>query len=73
MEAPQNDGRLARRPFKDSSREIQAHEILLSRISQLIEEYSVSMKVSMLIFPSWTLLLGLGISILANRILQNNL
>lgn len=44
MEAAQNDGRLARRPFKDSSREIQAHEILLSRISQLIEEYSVSMK-----------------------------
>eukprot|EP00258_Populus_trichocarpa_P046458 XP_024462477.1 ribulose-1,5 bisphosphate carboxylase/oxygenase large subunit N-methyltransferase, chloroplastic isoform X1 [Populus trichocarpa] len=44
MEAAQNDGRLARRPLKNSSREIQAHEILLSRISQLIEEYNVSMK-----------------------------
>jgi hypothetical protein len=52
MEAAQNDGRLARRPLKNSSREIQAHEILLSRISQLIEEYNVSMKVNMLIFPS---------------------
>ncbi|KAH8501627.1 hypothetical protein H0E87_016427 [Populus deltoides] len=44
MEAAQNDGRLARRPLKNSSREIQAHEILMSRISQLIEEYNVSMK-----------------------------
>ncbi|XP_073266983.1 fructose-bisphosphate aldolase-lysine N-methyltransferase, chloroplastic [Populus alba] len=44
MEAAQNDGRLARCPLKNSSREIQAHEILLSRISQLIEEYNVSMK-----------------------------
>jgi hypothetical protein len=52
MEAAQNDGRLARRPLKNSSREIQAHEILLSRISQLLEEYNVSMKVNMLIFPS---------------------
>lgn len=52
MEAAQNDGRLARRPLKNSSREIQAHKILLSRISQLIEEYNVSMKVNMLIFPS---------------------
>ncbi|KAJ6901993.1 hypothetical protein NC651_019703 [Populus alba x Populus x berolinensis] len=52
MEAAQNDGRLARRPLKNSGREIQAHEILLSRISQLIEEYNVSMKVNMLIFPS---------------------
>ncbi|KAF9676756.1 hypothetical protein SADUNF_Sadunf08G0036000 [Salix dunnii] len=44
MEAAQNDGRLARRPFKDSSREIQAHEILLSRIIHLIKEYNASMK-----------------------------
>ncbi|KAG2406514.1 uncharacterized protein HKW66_Vig0057700 [Vigna angularis] len=37
-EAAQNDGRLARRPLKDISREIQAHLMLLSVFIQLIEE-----------------------------------
>lgn len=46
MEAAQNDGRLARRPLKNSSREIQAHDILLSRITQLIEEYNASIEVN---------------------------
>ncbi|XP_021663079.2 uncharacterized protein LOC110651906 isoform X4 [Hevea brasiliensis] len=44
IEAAQNDGRLARRPFKSRSREIQAHEIMLSHLTQLIEEYDTSVK-----------------------------
>ncbi|KAK9283295.1 hypothetical protein L1049_011532 [Liquidambar formosana] len=44
MEAEQNDGRLARCPLKNKSREIQAHHILLSRVTQLIEEYNASIK-----------------------------
>ncbi|KAK8467288.1 hypothetical protein PHAVU_007G007800 [Phaseolus vulgaris] len=37
-EAAQNDGRLARRPLKDITKEIQAHLMLLSVFIQLIEE-----------------------------------
>ncbi|XP_060175380.1 ribulose-1,5 bisphosphate carboxylase/oxygenase large subunit N-methyltransferase, chloroplastic isoform X5 [Lycium barbarum] len=44
VEAAENDGRLARRPLKDKSREIQAHQFLLSKISELIEEYNASIK-----------------------------
>ena len=44
-EAAQNDGRLARRPLSDRSKEIQAHQMLLSRITQLIEEYNAAIKV----------------------------
>uniref|UniRef100_A0A5B7BJN3 Rubisco LSMT substrate-binding domain-containing protein n=1 Tax=Davidia involucrata TaxID=16924 RepID=A0A5B7BJN3_DAVIN len=44
MEAAQSDGRLARRPLKNRSREIQAHQFLLSRITQLIEECNASIK-----------------------------
>ncbi|XP_057981817.1 ribulose-1,5 bisphosphate carboxylase/oxygenase large subunit N-methyltransferase, chloroplastic isoform X2 [Malania oleifera] len=43
-EAAQNDGRLARRPLMNKSREIQAHWTLLSKISQLIEEYNTSIE-----------------------------
>ncbi|XP_044462201.1 N-lysine methyltransferase SETD6 isoform X3 [Mangifera indica] len=43
-EAAQNDGRLARRPFRNSRQEIQAHQILLSEITQLIEEYNASIE-----------------------------
>ncbi|XP_041011953.1 uncharacterized protein LOC121255599 isoform X4 [Juglans microcarpa x Juglans regia] len=43
-EAAQNDGRLARRPLSDRSKEIQAHQMLLSRITQLIEEYNAAIK-----------------------------
>lgn len=43
-EAAQNDGRLARHPL-NRSREIEAHHILLSRVSQLIEEYNASIEV----------------------------
>ncbi|KAM7494978.1 hypothetical protein LguiB_029587 [Lonicera macranthoides] len=42
MEAAENDGRLARRPLKNTTREVQAHQFLLSRINQLIEEYNTS-------------------------------
>lgn len=44
-EAAQNDGRLARRPLSDRSKEIQAHQMLLSRITQLIEDYNAAIKV----------------------------
>ncbi|XP_021910248.1 ribulose-1,5 bisphosphate carboxylase/oxygenase large subunit N-methyltransferase, chloroplastic isoform X2 [Carica papaya] len=44
MEAVQNDGRLARRPLRICSKEIEAHKILLSHITQLIEEYNVSLE-----------------------------
>ncbi|XP_035548011.1 uncharacterized protein LOC109013068 isoform X2 [Juglans regia] len=43
-EAAQNDGRLARRPLSDRSKEIRAHQMLLSRITQLIEEYNAAIK-----------------------------
>ncbi|CAL1374386.1 unnamed protein product [Linum trigynum] len=44
VEAAQNDGRLARRPFKDNSREIRAHTILLSHINRLIDQCHASIK-----------------------------
>uniref|UniRef100_A0A2N9EEQ7 Rubisco LSMT substrate-binding domain-containing protein n=1 Tax=Fagus sylvatica TaxID=28930 RepID=A0A2N9EEQ7_FAGSY len=44
MEAAQNDGRLARRPLSNRSKEIQAHEILLLLITQIIEEYNAAIK-----------------------------
>ncbi|XVE69022.1 hypothetical protein DITRI_Ditri09bG0116300 [Diplodiscus trichospermus] len=43
-EAAQIDGRLARRPLKDSRRELQAHQMLLSHISHLMEKYDVAIK-----------------------------
>lgn len=43
-EAAQNDGRLARRPFLNSRQEILAHQILLSHIIQLTDEYSASIE-----------------------------
>ncbi|CAN0909362.1 hypothetical protein LINGRAHAP2_LOCUS25752 [Linum grandiflorum] len=45
-EAAQNDGRLARRPFEDSNREIRAHSILLSHLIRLIDQYHASIQVS---------------------------
>lgn len=44
-EAMHNDGRLARRPLKNRSKEIQAHQILLLRITQIMEEYNAAIKV----------------------------
>lgn len=44
-EAEQNDGRLARLPFKDRSKELEAHNIILSHINRLIEDHSVCIKV----------------------------
>ncbi|XP_061372258.1 ribulose-1,5 bisphosphate carboxylase/oxygenase large subunit N-methyltransferase, chloroplastic [Gastrolobium bilobum] len=38
MEAAQNDGRMARRPLQDINKEIQAHMMLSSFFTQLIEE-----------------------------------
>ncbi|KAJ0246949.1 Rubis-subs-bind domain-containing protein [Hirschfeldia incana] len=43
-EAEQNDGRLARLPFKDRSKELEAHNIILSHINRLIEDHSVCIK-----------------------------
>ncbi|XP_065622319.1 uncharacterized protein LOC112015821 isoform X1 [Quercus suber] len=43
-EAAQNDGRLARRPLSNRSKEICAHEKLLLLITQLIEEYNATIK-----------------------------
>ncbi|KAF8101943.1 hypothetical protein N665_0201s0239 [Sinapis alba] len=43
-EAEQNDGRLARLPFKDRSRELEAHKIILSHINRLIEDHSICIK-----------------------------
>ncbi|GMG99365.1 hypothetical protein Nepgr_001205 [Nepenthes gracilis] len=42
--ADQSDGRLARHPLIDRRREIQAHQILLSHIDKLIEEYNSSIE-----------------------------
>lgn len=50
MEAAENDGRVARRPLKDKSREIQAHQFLLSKINELIDEYNASMKVRIIVY-----------------------
>ncbi|PSS33456.1 [Fructose-bisphosphate aldolase]-lysine N-methyltransferase [Actinidia chinensis var. chinensis] len=44
MEAAQNDGRLARYPLKNKSREIEAHCFLLSLIAQLIEEHDATIE-----------------------------
>ncbi|CAL9246322.1 unnamed protein product [Arabidopsis halleri] len=43
-EAAQNDGRLARLPFKDRNKELEAHKILLSHINRLIEDHSACIK-----------------------------
>ncbi|KAL0714459.1 hypothetical protein Bca4012_021438 [Brassica carinata] len=43
-EAEQNDGRLARLPYKDRSRELEAHKIILSHINRLIEDHNVCIK-----------------------------
>ncbi|KAG7628556.1 Rubisco LSMT substrate-binding domain [Arabidopsis thaliana x Arabidopsis arenosa] len=43
-EAAQNDGRLARLPFENRSRELEAHKILLSHINRLIADHSACIK-----------------------------
>lgn len=43
-EAAQNDGRLARKPFKNKNREIAAHQLLLSEMSHLIQEHDKHIK-----------------------------
>lgn len=44
-EAKENDGRLGRRPLHNIEKEIQAHQILLSRITGYIEDYTLSIEV----------------------------
>ncbi|KAJ4719777.1 fructose-bisphosphate aldolase-lysine N-methyltransferase, chloroplastic [Melia azedarach] len=44
VEAANNDGRLARRPLRNGSQEILAHQLLLSQMTQLTEEYNASIK-----------------------------
>ncbi|CAI9091513.1 OLC1v1026569C1 [Oldenlandia corymbosa var. corymbosa] len=43
-EAAQNDGRLARNPLTNKNKEIEAHQLMLSRVNQLIEDYDASIK-----------------------------
>lgn len=43
-EAAQNDGRLARYPLKNGIREIEAHQFLLGKMVQLIEEHKAHIK-----------------------------
>lgn len=43
-EAAQNDGRLARKPFKNKNREIAAHRLLLSEMSRSIKEHEEHIK-----------------------------
>ncbi|XP_034202759.1 ribulose-1,5 bisphosphate carboxylase/oxygenase large subunit N-methyltransferase, chloroplastic isoform X2 [Prunus dulcis] len=43
-EAAQHDGRLARRPLTNISREIKAHQMLISTLTQLAEDYDASVK-----------------------------
>lgn len=45
-EASRGDGRLARYSLKDKNREIEAHHILLSEVSRLIEERNAHIKVT---------------------------
>ncbi|XP_071934664.1 uncharacterized protein [Coffea arabica] len=42
--AAQSDGRLARSPLKNKSREIEAHELILSKITEQINEYDACIK-----------------------------
>ncbi|PON75365.1 Rubisco LSMT methyltransferase [Parasponia andersonii] len=44
IEAEQTDGRLARHPLRNISREIEAHQILIAKTNQLTEEYEASIK-----------------------------
>lgn len=53
IEAAKTDGRLARQPLQDKDKELQAHQFLLSRINQLIENHDVAMEViSLLVWNS---------------------
>lgn len=45
IEAAENDGRLARRPLRDKCKEIEAHQFLLLRITELIKLHNASIKV----------------------------
>ncbi|KAK8672219.1 hypothetical protein V6N13_110592 [Hibiscus sabdariffa] len=44
MEAEQIDGRLARRPLKDSRREFKAHQMLSSHITNSMQKYDAAIK-----------------------------
>lgn len=44
-EATQNDGRLARIPLKNRDREVEAHRLLHSRISHMIDNYNAVLEV----------------------------
>ncbi|KAG6409693.1 hypothetical protein SASPL_127735 [Salvia splendens] len=43
-EAAENDGRLARKPLKNKSRELAAHQLLLSEMSRLIKDHDEHIK-----------------------------
>ncbi|KAG8375372.1 hypothetical protein BUALT_Bualt10G0093200 [Buddleja alternifolia] len=65
-EAVQNDGRLARYPLKNKNTEIAAHQLLLSEISQLIEEHNRYIE---LLVPNPPYLCGKGL--LRRRLAQD--
>ncbi|KAI3513949.1 hypothetical protein L1887_12197 [Cichorium endivia] len=44
MEATRNDGRLARIPLKNRAKEAEAHQFLLLRFNQIIENYNASLE-----------------------------
>lgn len=54
MEATRNDGRLARLPLKNRTREVEAHQFLLLRFNQMIESYDVALEVISYLFSCGT-------------------
>ncbi|KAL0393902.1 UNVERIFIED_CONTAM: hypothetical protein Slati_4356400 [Sesamum latifolium] len=66
VEAARKDGRLARYPLKNKNREIAAHQLLLSEISQLVEEHNKYIK---LLVPAPPYLCGK--SVLRRRLAQD--
>ncbi|KAI3520075.1 hypothetical protein L1887_09297 [Cichorium endivia] len=44
IEATQNDGRLARIPLKNRAKEVEAHQFLVLRFNQIIENYNASLE-----------------------------
>jgi len=45
IEAAENDGRLARRSLKDRKSEIQAHSMLLSQFTRMIQDHDAALEV----------------------------
>ncbi|XP_065871487.1 uncharacterized protein [Euphorbia lathyris] len=65
-EAARTDGRLARQALKNGSREIQAHEFLLLRIDQIIQEYIACIK-----YRNWGLLMLIQASSVKDTVFES--